>query len=320
MKEIIIIMGIQAAGKSTIVKDYVSRGYKRLNRDDMGGNLAKLNSTLELLLTTGTEKFVLDNTYGTIESRKEVISIAKKYDCDIKCVWLNTKIEDAQYNASHRILKKFIFDQSPQFKVHEILGPNCTKLIKDQCCVPSIAQYAYKKSFVIPTLSEGFTSIGKIDFKRTPNLGKNKAIILDYDGTLRKTKSGKKYPTDTADIVILQNRLSVLQKLLHEGYKLLGVSNQSGVEKGVLSEETVIECFEETNKLLGLSIDYQFCPHHSFPIRCYCRKPLPGLGVYFIEKYQLNASQCIMVGDYTSDKTFASRCGFMYSDANDFFK
>jgi predicted kinase len=121
MKEIVIIMGIQAAGKSTLVTEYENKGYKRMNRDDQGGSLAQLNSEVEILLSWGHEKIVMDNVYGTVESRKDVINLAKKCGCSVKCVWLTTKIEDAQYNASYRILKKFVFDTNPKFKIHEIL-------------------------------------------------------------------------------------------------------------------------------------------------------------------------------------------------------
>jgi HAD superfamily hydrolase (TIGR01662 family) len=320
MKEIVIIMGIQGAGKSSIVNEYVSAGYTRMNRDNQGGSLTQLNTAIEIQISKGIERFVLDNTYGTIESRRDVIDLARKCGCIVKCVWKTTKIEDAQYNASYRILKKFVFDTSPKFKVHEILGPNCAKLGKDQCCVPSIAQFAYRKGFETPTLAEGFSSIEKVEFKRKSTTYTNKAVILDYDGTLRETKSGKKYPIDADDIKILPKRQEILQKYFSQGFRLLGVSNQSGIEKGDLSEQVAIDCFNRTNQLLGFDIDVQFCPHHSFPIRCYCRKPLPGLGVYLIETHKLNPSQCIMVGDSTSDKTFASRCGFSYQPAEIFFK
>jgi HAD superfamily hydrolase (TIGR01662 family) len=320
MKEIVIIMGIQAAGKSTLVDSYVSKGYTRMNRDDQGRTLAKLNKSVDLLLSMNVAKIVMDYTYGTIESRKEVIDLAKKNGCIVRCIWLTTKIEDAQYNASYRLLNKFLLDTN-KFKVHEILGPDCAKFVgKDQICIPSVAQFAYRKQFEEPTLSEGFASLEKVDFKRQSSSYSNKAIILDYDGTLRITKSGKKYPIGVDDIKILPGRQEILQKYLAKGYKLLGVSNQSGIEKGDLSEQTAIACFNKTNQMLGFDIDVQYCPHHSFPIRCYCRKPLPGLGVYLIETHKLNAAQCIMVGDSTSDKTFASRSGFSYTPSSEFFK
>ncbi len=322
MKEIVIIMGYQAAGKSTIVGRYVEQGYTRVNRDDLGGNLAHLNRHVEGLMDSGVERFVLDNTYGTKESRQAVLDMAHRHGFVARCVWLTTSLEDAQYNASYRLIKKFVLVDAPRFKMHEILGPDCAKLGKDQCCVPSIAQYAYRKSFEEPTVSEGFSEVVLETFARAP-LSKEysrKAVILDYDGTIRTCRSGAKYPTNPSDVVALPGRGDVLRRYQKEGYLLLGASNQSGIEKGDLTEDEAVACFERTNELLGVSIDYQYCQHHSFPIRCYCRKPLPGMGVYLIEKHHLDPSKCIMVGDSTSDKTFAKRCGFMFMKPNEFFE
>jgi len=44
------------------------------------------------------------------------------------------------------------------------------------------------------------------------------------------------------------------------------------------------------------------------------------MGVLFIEKYKLDPQQCVMVGDWTSDKSFAERCGFQFVDADAFFQ
>lgn len=320
-KEIVIIMGFQGAGKSSLVKQYEDKGYTRANRDEMGGSLNALNMKVEGLMRKGVDKFVLDNTYGTKMARFEVLELAKRNGFLVKCVWLMTKLEDAQFNVCSRILNKFVMNEQNPPAVNAILGPNGSKLIRDPANIPSIAIYAYKKNFEKPEMSEGFSEIEKVEFVRKPLPPeyKNKAIILDYDGTLRKTKSGNKYPVSPDDIVILPNRNKVLTSWIFKGYYLLGVSNQSGIEKGDLDEKTAIACFDQTNKLLGFNIDYQFCPHHSFPIRCYCRKPLAGLGVYLIEKYKLNPSECIMVGDSTSDGTFASRCGFKYMEQDKFF-
>ena len=43
------------------------------------------------------------------------------------------------------------------------------------------------------------------------------------------------------------------------------------------------------------------------------------MGVEYIEKYKLDASQCIMVGDMKVDNTFANRCGFPFVHADEFF-
>ena len=172
-----------------------------------------------------------------------------------------------------------------------------------------------------PTIDEGFTKIKKISFERKKDeTYTKKALILDYDGTLRKTKSGNKYPLTIDDLEILPNRTKILRRYKAEGYLLLGVSNQSGIAKNELTVETAEEIFDQTNKLIGIDIEYKVCPHTSFPQVCYCRKPIPGLGVEFIEKYKLAPAQCIMVGDMTTDETFAKRCGFQYIEAKKFFQ
>lgn len=334
MKEIVIIMGIQGAGKSTIVAKYTTSGYARFNRDDTGGNLESLNKKVEAAINDGTSKIVMDNTYGTKEQRAEVIKLAKKHGFQVKCVWMKTSIEDAQFNVSKRIIDLAIngfVDPSDgrddycvidQISPTDILGPDGHKHVKGIGHVPAIALFAYKKKFEKPTKAEGFSEIEEVEFQRLLPASQysNKAILLDYDGTLRDTISGDKFPTKPSDIKILPNRRETLARYEKQGYQLLGVSNQSGVEKGVFTFEEAVACFEKTNELLGFRIDYKFCPHHSFPIRCYCRKPMCGLGVYFIEKYGLKPSDCIMVGNATSDKTFAERSGFQYQDAEVFFK
>ena len=104
----------------------------------------------------------------------------------------------------------------------------------------------------------------------------------------------------------------VVKSFESQGYILLGASNQSGVAKGILTEEMARKCFEETNNMLGVRLDFQFCPHTIPPVSCYCRKPHFGMGAVFIEKYKLNPADCIMVGDQTTDESFAERCGFKF--------
>lgn len=326
-KEIIILMGFPCAGKSTLVKQYEADGYTRVNRDDEGGTLKQLNAKVEDMIVSGIKEFVLDNTYGTKEVRKDVIDLAKRHGLSVKCVWLKTSIEDSMFNSCYRILKKILQDKMTvegivfaDETVTEVLGPDWAKIEKSSDVIPAIALFTYRKAFEEPTMDEGFSEIEVVVFKREIGAEyKNKALILDYDDTLRETKNGDKFPISPDNIVALPNRTKVLKQYLKDGYILLGVSNQSGVGKGTFSKEDAEACFDKTNELLGIDIEYQYCPHNSFPLRCYCRKPQPGLGVYFIEKYKLNPSECIFVGDQTSDKTFAKRCGFKFEKADKFF-
>jgi imidazoleglycerol-phosphate dehydratase/histidinol-phosphatase len=53
---------------------------------------------------------------------------------------------------------------------------------------------------------------------------------------------------------------------------------------------------------------------------CVCRKPQSGMGLYFRDKYKLDLSKCIMVGDRKTDNTFADRLGIKYYTEKQFFK
>ena len=123
-----------------------------------------------------------------------------------------------------------------------------------------IVFYRYKKEFQKPTTDEGFSKVETIKFTRKidPTFV-NKALILDYDSTIRECVGGNgKYPILKEQIKILPNRKEVLQSYLDRGYKLLGMSNQSGIAKGILSEAVAHELFNFTNKNIGIDIEYQF--------------------------------------------------------------
>jgi histidinol-phosphate phosphatase family protein len=170
-------------------------------------------------------------------------------------------------------------------------------------------------------VAEGLAHVERVPFAREPQ-GKEhtrKALLLDHDGTLRRTRSGLKYPTDPEDIALLPRRREVLQGYLREGYQLFGVSNQGDVARGVLTLEAAQRCFDRTHQLLGLPLETAFCPHEPAPITCWCRKPMPGLGVAFVERFKLDRAQTLMVGDRGTDRTFAERCGVAYRDAEAFF-
>lgn len=309
-QEVVMLMGIQASGKTSAAQEYLDKGYVHINRDKMGGKMANLIPLFIKELSAG-KSVLLDNTYATVESRKPFIQETQLRKIPIRCLHMATSIEDAQFNAARRILER----------KGRLLSPEEMKADKDPNIFPVTVLFAYQKSLQVPDIAEGFNSVETLRFvrRKDPEYN-NKALILDYDGTLRRTKSGKDYPTETNDIEILSGRVDKLQEYKDNGYLLLGVSNQSGVAKGTLSNGAAKACFEKTNELLGHSIDFVYCPHGSFPIACYCRKPIPGWSAHFMLKYKLDLSQCIFVGDMTSDKTFAKRSGMKYYDQAEFFK
>ena len=309
MKQIIITIGYPGSGKTEWAFEYTQKGYQRLNRDTLGGTLDSVAEILFDFLDNGTTNLILDNTYGTVASRSKVLKYAAQFGIKVKCLWLKTSIEDAQRNVCTRMM---------QLR-GKILTPDEIKKDKNSNIFPPAVLFKYRKLFESPTLAEGFESIEEVEFIRRPTGYNGQAIIFDYDGTLRKTKSGAHYPLKADDIVLLPGRKTKIQTLHKQGFRLLGMSNQSGVHKGTLTADDVEHCLARTNRLLGVRIEATYCPHRSNPLSCWCRKPMPGKGVYFVEKYKLDPEKVTMVGDMTSDKTFAKRNGFKFVHANEYF-
>jgi len=309
MTEVILICGSPASGKSSIAKEYIEKGYIHLNRDTQGGEVIDLLPKMENCLRQG-KNVVLDNLFPTVESRRPFIELAYKNKAEIHCILVATSIEDAQINALHRMHQKYgkLFLDLESIK----------EVKKDPNTFPAVVLFKYRKEFKKPSREEGFNSITKKEFKRNPSEYTNKALILDYDGTLRESTGEFQFPINPEEVKLLPNRKEKLQEYKDNGYLLLGVSNQSGIARKQVTRENAVLCFDKTNELLGHDIDYVFCPHN-VPPTCYCRKPQSGLGVYLIEKYKLNPKECIYVGDQTTDETFAKRLGFKYFDQGDFF-
>ena len=311
--EIVLLMGIQGAGKSELVHSYVDRGYARLNRDLMGGKVDDLTGHLRQLLVDGQKRVVLDNTYPTRISRAAIVRIAHSVGIPVRCRFLETSIDDARINVVHRILDRY----------ERLLGPaDMKELAKhDPNLPPPIALQRWQDSFERPEWDEGFSAIDSIPFvRRMPKNHTGKGLLLDVDGTLRTTRSGEIYPRHAEDVVLLPNRRETLMRWIDDGYSLHFVSNQSGISSGKLSQSDADGAFQRTAELLGLPVtEIAYCPHAAFPVGCFCRKPLPGLGVYLIRKYQLDVEQLVMVGDMDSDAGFARSIGAKYFDANVFF-
>lgn len=310
--EIVLVMGYPASGKSSWALAHFP-SHRRVNRDSLGDKtLDDLVPLAAAALDEGAP-VVLDNTYADRASRASILALGRARGVPVRAVVLDTTIEDAQYNAAERMVRKYGALPSPA---------DIKKLArKDPNTFGPAVLFRHRKVFEEPTAAEGFAAVERARFARASQPAEyvNKAVLVDYDGTLRRTKSGAKYPTSPDDVELLPGRAAVLRRYAAEGYKLLGVSNQSGVSKGELTEETARACFARTNELLGLDVEVAFCPHEPAPINCFCRKPMPGLAVAFIERHKLSRAHTTMVGDMTTDRTFAARAGIRYVDQGEFF-
>jgi histidinol-phosphate phosphatase family protein len=136
----------------------------------------------------------------------------------------------------------------------------------------------------------------------------NRAVFLDKDGTLIEDVP---YNVDPAKIRLAPGAQSALPALHALGYKLLVVSNQSGVARGLFSEQALAGVEARLRELLaelGVPLaGFYYCPHHPegtlpvYAIRCGCRKPAPGLILRAAHDHGIDLGKSWLVGDILDD-------------------
>ncbi len=310
--EVVLIMGLPGAGKSTMAESFVGQGYARLNRDTTGGSLTDLLPALDQLITSGTSRVVLDNTYLSRAARARVIAAATARGLPVRCLSMDTTIEDAQVNAVQRMLGKLGHVPDPD-EIRRVSK-------RDPMIFGPSAQFRCQRELELPHPSEGFASIESVPFERRRDPAfVNKAVLFWVDGVLRQSRSGARTPTSPDDVQLLPDRGEVLRRYAADGWRVLGLSWQPEIADKTMSMEAVEAAFARTQELLGVPIEIAYCPHPAGPPICWCRKPLPGLGVELIDRYQLDPAQCIYVGAGAQDPGFARRLGVQFRPADEFF-
>jgi D-glycero-D-manno-heptose 1,7-bisphosphate phosphatase len=129
----------------------------------------------------------------------------------------------------------------------------------------------------------------------------NRAVFLDRDGVLMEDSN---YVGQLERVVIIPAAVAALQRLQAAGYRLLVVTNQSGVGRGYFTHEHVAQVhahLDEQFAKAGVKIDrYYVCPHHPDD-NCACRKPSPKSLRDAAQEFHLDLALSYMVGDRASD-------------------
>lgn len=137
----------------------------------------------------------------------------------------------------------------------------------------------------------------------------HKAVFLDRDGTINVEVN---YLSRVKDFKMLQGVPEAIRALRQHGYKIIVVTNQSGITRGFYSEADVAAIHARMAHELdeyGTQIDaIYYCPHAPGD-GCDCRKPAAGLYVRAALDLNLDLATSFCVGDKLSDLTPAQRLG-----------
>lgn len=129
-----------------------------------------------------------------------------------------------------------------------------------------------------------------------------RAVFLDRDGVIIENRSD--YVREWSHVKLLPNVMKALSGFQHQGYKIVVVTNQSAIGRGLIAlqaaqmiNDRLVEIIKESG---GWIDSVYMCPHKPED-QCACRKPLPGLLLQAARELSLDLGSSWMIGDAWSD-------------------
>ena len=130
---------------------------------------------------------------------------------------------------------------------------------------------------------------------------KKPAAFLDRDGTIIFDRN---YLSSPEQVKIYSYAAESINKLRKAGFKIIVVTNQSGIGRGMFSQKEYVKVNKRFLSLLkeqGAKIDGVYhCPHIDKD-KCNCRKPKPGMALSAAQKHNIDLSRSYTVGDSVRD-------------------
>jgi aryl-alcohol dehydrogenase-like predicted oxidoreductase/predicted kinase len=280
--DVVVLMGIQGAGKSTSARELAADGYHRLNRDELGGRLRGLVPRLEVALGSGAARVVLDNTYATRASRNEVIEAAWRHGVPARCVCLDTPIPIAQANVARRMIEA----TGRLLEPAEIVAA----AKKDPSIVPPRALFRFRRELEPPSPEEGFRSIVIVPFVRRPLEGSERAATLV-----------------ALDALVTKGALDELRIARLEPDRDLVFGWLPSTNESIAS------------RVRERGFEVVTCAHPAGPPVCWCRPPLPGLIVALTLRHRLDVGLSTIVGAHAAHRAIAGAVGMHYVADDDYF-
>ncbi len=283
--DVVIVMGIPAAGKTRIAESYSTRGYVRLNRDERGGGLVELAGALDQALSSpASPRVVLDNTYLTRASRSHVLETAGRHHAAVRCVWVNTPLPQAQFNMVERILG--VFDGLPTPEQLRARARSMAGLL-----APT-RQMRTLRELEPPSVEEGFSEVEVVEFNRAHRSSGGPGVLIAASA-LRTTD--------------WQQTLDALDpRVPHLVFDWNPDGDLGALQPLVAKLATAVQA----------PIEAALCPHPGGPPICWCRPPLPGLPLAFARLHRLDPERCTLIGTSAAHRTLANTLGAHFVPAH----
>lgn len=131
----------------------------------------------------------------------------------------------------------------------------------------------------------------------------DKALFLDRDGVINVEKD---YLYKIEDFEFIEGIFELCTYFTDNNYKIIVVTNQSGIARGYYSEEDfntlTLWMTEEFNKRDITLTHVYHCSHHpEITGKCRCRKPEPGMLLDAAKDFNLDLQNSIIIGDKERD-------------------
>ena len=148
---------------------------------------------------------------------------------------------------------------------------------------------------------------------------KNKALFLDRDGVINKNYG---YVYSIKNFVWLKNVKKAIKYAYSKKYLIVVITNQSGVARGLYSENDIKKLHNKINrdlKKINCKIhDFFYCPYHpkygnkKYKKFSYLRKPNPGMIFKAAKKWKIDLKKSLMIGDNKIDMIAAKRANLRF--------
>lgn len=142
-----------------------------------------------------------------------------------------------------------------------------------------------------------------------------KLAMFDRDGTIN-VDTGHLHEPEKLELI--PSTVDIMRRYTDDpGYKVVVVTNQAGIAKGLYTEADMRRLhryMEDELERLGAHVDaWYYCPHHpDYTGPCDCRKPAPGMLLAAMRDFDAVPSDCVMYGDMPSDKFAANTANVNY--------